>query len=65
MPFAPRCFAAIAPSNSTTALPCGSCPVTIRRVDMSSIAIYSPLRLLAIAARISLPEKFHHEQYYD
>src|SRR5579863_105648 len=37
LPPALRCFAGNALSNSTTALPLASCPVTIRRVDFNSI----------------------------
>ena len=52
MPLAPRCFAVATSSNSTTALPRESWPVTIRRVDLISIVISSPLNPLAVAARI-------------
>src|SRR5262249_25850126 len=51
-PLAPRCFAVAISSNSTTALPRASWPVTIRRVDRISIAVSSPLNPLAVAARI-------------
>src|SRR6516165_11224957 len=48
-PFAPRGCGDKAPSNSTTALACESWPVTIRGVDLSCIADFLPLNLLAVA----------------